>query len=181
MKRLFVAVNLADEVKEELEEVKQSVINLFDMGVGEQVAKWVKKENMHITMQFIGEIKDEQLPEIIKQVEEKVASWRKFKVRIGRVSYGAMDRGVPRLIWAEIDGNKDLECVANILDNKNFKPHITLGRVRQWVWRKIDPEEQPNIEQDLDIKFEVSNIDIMESKLSRTGPVYSIFKKIDLL
>lgn len=178
MSRIFMAINLPERIKQDLEEVKQGIINLFDMGVGEQVAKWVKKENMHITMQFIGEVKKEQIDQIIKNVEQKVASWQKFKVKIGKVSYGAMNRGVPRLIWANINTNKDLECIANILGNDNFKGHITLARVKQWVWKKIEPDERPDIEQSLDIEFEVESIDIMESKLSRTGPEYKILKSI---
>ncbi len=185
MSRVFVAINLTDGVRDKLEEVKRELIDSFDMaveeGAGNQVAKWVKKDNLHITMQFIGEVDNKQIMEGVRLLpEKKIAGWQKFKVKIGCVSYGAKDKGVPRLIWAEIDGNKDLECIAQMLGNKNFKPHITLGRVRQWVWKKIDPEERPNIEQDLSIEFEVKSIDLMESKLSRTGPSYKILKSIKL-
>ena len=56
----------------------------------------------------------------------------------------------------------------------------TLARIKQWVWKRIEPDERPDVERDLDLSFEVGSIDIMESKLKRSGPEYILLKSIKL-
>ena len=56
--RVFIAVNLPDGVKEELLKYKYDV-----------PAKWTKKENIHITLSFLGYVSDERLESILRAVE----------------------------------------------------------------------------------------------------------------
>ena len=178
--RVFIAINLPEEVKQELEKVKQEIIDSFPQGEGDRVGKWVKKENLHITLLFIGEVKDEKISEICDRVKTAVAQWQSFEVKINKVCYDAVSGGVPRLIWAELEKNKDLECIASSLGNKNFKGHITLARIKQWVWQRIEPEERPEIDRGVGLEFKVESVDVMESKLKRAGPEYNILESIKL-
>ena len=65
-------------------------------------------------------------------------------------------------------------------EGRGFTPHITLARIREWEFRKIEPEERPEIEENIDLTFTVESIDVMESELKRGGPVYSIIESHNL-
>jgi len=178
MARIFIAISLPNEIKEELEDIKQNLVNSFPDGVGLAVGKWVKKENLHITMLFIGDADENRIVEVSQKIKEAIEGQVSFKIKINRVGLGAKEKGIPRLIWAEVGESKELESIAKKLGSPNFKAHITLARIKAWQWKQIDPEEMPNVEQDLDIEFETKSIDIMESKLKRTGAEYSLLESI---
>ena len=74
----------------------------------------------------------------------------------------------------------DSEIIDFSLDSKKFSPHITLGRVKKMEWRQIEPEDRQDIEQNLNLKFPVNSIEIMESKLKRNGPEYNILESVKL-
>jgi len=59
-------------------------------------------------------------------------------------------------------------------------PHITLARIRAWDFRKIEPEERPEVNEDISQTFNVSSIELMESKLKRGGPEYIILESYPL-
>jgi len=59
---------------------------------------------------------------------------------------------------------------------RGFSPHITLGRLRQWEFRKIEPEERPNINEEINFGFEVTSIEVMESNLRKGGAEYSVLE-----
>lgn len=189
MKRIFIAVNLPLEIKKQLAELEETIKSAFPDEIRDRVAKWVRPENLHITLLFIGEVRDEELIQIIETVRAAVRGWQSFEVKFKKVCYGPAKAMPPRLIWLETERNKDLECLAESLgqamlkngilrqlENRPFAGHITLARLNVWVWRKIEPEERPEITQELNRAFPVNSIDIMESALKRTGPEYIILK-----
>jgi len=62
----------------------------------------------------------------------------------------------------------------------NLSPHITLGRIKTWQFRQIEPEERSEINEDIDLDFEVNSIEIMESQLKKTGPDFTILESCPL-
>ena len=200
MKRIFIAINLPEQVKSALYAIEKEIQGSFPEEAGRGVAKWVKPENLHITLLFIGEVREEKIEEICEKVKQTAAQSQPFKIQLKKACYGAVSRGparnaspassakrsfagwrsdaggVPRLIWAKIENNKSLKQITKSLGNQTFKPHITLARIKQWAWKNIEPDEQPNIEQNLDIAFEAKSIEVIESKLKPKGPEYNILK-----
>jgi 2'-5' RNA ligase len=69
-----------------------------------------------------------------------------------------------------------LERVKFRPENKGFVLHITLARIREWEWKKIEPEERPEINEELDLIFTVESIEVMESELKRGGPEYTVIE-----
>ena len=95
------------------------------------------------------------------------------------------------MVWVFGEENKPLEEIRRKIkqgvlstdrENESFLSHITLGRITQWVFRKINPEEVPNINDEIPINFEIliDSIDIMESELKKGGAKYTILKTIKL-
>ena len=61
-----------------------------------------------------------------------------------------------------------------------FSPHITLGRIKTWEWKNIEPEERPEVKEDIDLNFQVDSIEVMESQLKKSGAEYAILESFQL-
>lgn len=95
LKRLFVAVELPDAVKEELEFVSKHFeeIELFK-------GKFTEKENFHITLNFIGEVEQDYISEIDNALKEVCANSGFASLK----NLGVLpSRRVPRVLFADLD------------------------------------------------------------------------------
>lgn len=194
MKRIFIAINLPEEIIVKLASVQQEIIGMYPENLGMKVAKWVKKENLHITLCFIGEVEDKAILRANEVLKERVKNHGPISIIFNRACYGPAGKMPPRLVWVEIEENPLLSELAKTVksamvarsilerpDKRPFQGHITLGRIREWQWKHINPEERPDIEQDLGIEFEVKSIELMESVLRREGAEYAILKSFNFI
>ena len=131
MPRLFVAIDLPATVRQQLADLKLDLPG----------ARWVRAEQMHLTLRFIGEVADDFAQEVKASLQAiKSAS---FNVRLQGVGYFP-PRRAPRVLWvglaedqAEIQRLKQLyERVEQQLvsigvepEKRAFSPHITLARL----------------------------------------------------
>ena len=178
-KRIFIAINLSENIKKSLANHQKDWPEL--------PAKWTKQENIHITLVFLGDVLDEEIPDIYKLVKEMVSKYNSFDISLNKICYGPLDKKPPRMVWALGQEVKELSSLKMELDrglgiseNRRFTPHITLARIRKWDWRKIEPEERPEIDQDINLSFPVDSIEIMESKLKKGGPDYQELSSFNL-
>jgi 2'-5' RNA ligase len=184
--RIFIAINLPEEIKRELEK--------FQSKWPELPIRWTKPENLHITLAFLGYLSDEELLEVLKITKEVAQRHQPFSVNLIKVCYGPPKKP-PRMIWVEGEksielGNlqKDLENslfsapikISTEPENRPYTLHITLGRIRQWEFRQIEPEERPDVGTDISLSFDVNSIEIMESNLKRGGPEYTVLETCSL-
>lgn len=182
--RIFIAVNLPDATKEQLFE--------FQKKWRELPCRWIKKENLHITLVFLGYVSDEGLPNILKVIKEVSTKQVSFAINLTKICYGPPKKPA-RMVWAEGEKSEELgklqKDLENVLfsssikgtvekKNRGFAPHITLGRIRQLEFRQIDPEERPEIDENISISFEVKSIELMESHLSKGGAEYIVLERM---
>jgi len=173
--RIFVAINLPQDIKEKLVE--------YQAKWPELPVRWTEKENLHITLEFLGDLTDEELIELCQKTTEIASEKKTFAVHLNKICYGPPNkkppysmsssrsfqrssRGTPRMVW--VTGEKIKEF--------NIAPHITLGRIKTWEFRRLELEERPQIAEDIDLTFEVASIEVMESDLKREGPEYVILE-----
>ena len=202
--RIFIAINLPENIKKKLVEYQKKWPEL--------PVRWTKPDSLHITLAFLGYLKDEELVEICKITREVASRHTSFEVRLNKISYGPNGKkpprppkfsetvtseednnglrkfGRPRMIWAAGEKSEEFTALKNDLDKllassegRQFSLHITLGRIRQWEWRRIEPEDRPEVEEEIDLLFPVNSIEIMESVLKRGGPKYNIIESINLV
>lgn len=152
--RIFIAINLPEEVKKEL--------SYYQEKWPELPIRWTKKDNLHITLEFLGYIADEEILRVCQNVRELALKYKPFSITLNKICYGPPNKKPPRMIWAIGGKVKEFDLL----------PHITLGRINAWEWRKIEPEELPQVEEDVNLTFEVNSIEVMESVLKRGGPEY---------
>ena len=193
MKRLFIAINLPEKVKDELEENIKEISGLFPEESRRGVASWVEREKLHLTLLFIGGVRDENIPAVCEAARAVAEKHGPFDIQLKRICYGPPRKIPPRLIWLELVKNEHLTVIANELkermseaglltkfEDRPFSAHITLARIKAWQWRKIEPDEQPDIERDISLNFEAKSIEVMESVLKRSGAEYAILERISL-
>lgn len=195
-RRVFLAINLPENIKKKLAD--------YEKKWPEIPAKWVKEYNLHVTLVFLGNIRDEDLLDIIKKTENVCRNHRSFQISINKVCYGPNGKNHFKMIWATGNGSEELRNLAADLEksllsgiNQNiekylaipkkkkdvgrpFSLHITLARIKQFQLNRMEKEEIPNIDEDIDLNFDVNSIEVMESELKKSGPSYIILESIPL-
>lgn len=184
--RVFIAINLPEDIKKELISHQLKWMEL--------PIRWTKKNNLHITLAFLGYLREEEIVGTIKIMKEIVSKYQPFLINLKKIVYGPTDKKPPRMIWVEGEGSEKLGKLQRDLNNalsglsleprggseKAYIPHITLGRLRQWEFRAIESEEKPEVNEEINLSFEVNSVDIMESRLKRGGREYLILESFSL-
>ncbi|MEA2086942.1 MAG: RNA 2',3'-cyclic phosphodiesterase [Candidatus Caldatribacteriota bacterium] len=184
--RSFIAVNLNPEIKEYLASL-QAALNIPETKI-----KWVGKDNLHLTMKFLGDISSEQR-ELLKSILKEIASQHNpFIIKLSSNIGTFPTYQMPRIIWVGIkEGINELKELYNSIEDnlvnqgfpredKDFHGHITIGRVKFIRDKTNFIQILKRIEVN-NFTQEVGSIDLMESKLTPSGPIYNITAKFPLL
>jgi 2'-5' RNA ligase len=185
-RRIFVAIDISQTVRTACGRHIDNLRNSYpDVRVG-----WENLEKLHITMKFLGNTDAPLYGELQTGLAEIAAKHSPFSLRISRP--GVFPRASrPRVLWIGLDDRPgavmplyaELENLCEKLgyarELKAFRPHITIGRVR-------DPDKasalaEAHLRAKLEpVEFEVSDIVIYESNLQPTGSVYSVLSTAKL-
>ena len=185
--RLFVAINLPADVKEKISGALEPLAAAVQR---EQAAvRWVKPEQLHFTLKFLGECLQTQVPSLIKELEKAVVETKPFSMALG-MPENFPERGKPQIIWVKpSEGTAEIvELAARVeaaceklgfaRDKRVFTPHMTLGRVtsvrfpdklRQIVHQTGFPA---------DGTLPVDAVGLIRSILAPAGPTYTMLKTI---
>jgi 2'-5' RNA ligase len=145
--------------------------------------KWVKKENLHITLKFFGETeKNNLIEEKMRNLENEISA---FDISLKGV--GAFpDLKKAKILWVGVEkGKGSLSQLFSITENevaalgferekRNFHPHITFARVKKGKY---------SLTRDIDFSFGpfwVEEISLFKSTLTPNGPIYEILSEIPL-
>lgn len=189
-KRVFIAINLPEEIKNILASKQEEIEENFQsFGENFHPIRWTKKENLHITIEFLGYLNKEEIEKVKRVLSEISNKFSPFKIKLGELTYAPEKEKIPRMIWVIGDRNEVLSSIKEKLDRdlareigfrperREFNIHITLGRIRKWEFKVIPLEERPSLEKNLDLEFKAKSLDLMESKLSPRGPKYFLLEK----
>jgi len=171
--RVFLAADLSKEVRKALGEVQRALRPVSD------TARWVAPESIHITLKFLGEVREQGLDEI----HEGLAglSWKPFTVRVHGIGFFPGTRS-PRVLWAGMEA-PTMEGLAEQLDTRmerlgfekerrKFRPHITLARARDTRMDSSLVTAGSQFEEHEFGSFLVDRIFLFKSNLKPTGAVY---------
>jgi len=183
--RTFIAVELLQEIKENLKDIQE------ELKRANADLKWVKPENIHLTLKFLGSIPVQWIAEISDELKRGLTDFGSFSIEIAKLG-SFPEKGKPRVIWAGISkGSEDLfrlqEKVEDSLrkfnfpqEDREYTPHLTIGRVKGP--KNIDRlQELIKTKNDLQLgSMIVEDISIIRSDLKPDGPVYTTLKKVEL-
>lgn len=132
--RAFIALDLDHDLKKTLYSVQNNIKCSALKG------SWVKDENFHLTLKFLGEI-DQPMLESIGQVLDPIPQNNSYiSLKLGRLGYFNKSRDRYGVIWIDVEGEihklnriydiieEGLEPLGFRREKRPFKPHITLGR-----------------------------------------------------
>jgi 2'-5' RNA ligase len=174
--RLFFAVNFSDRIKNILYEIS-SQLQKFNEPV-----KYEPIEKLHLTLLFLGNVEESLIKELNQgatEISKKFFTSELYFDKLGVFK----NLNSPRVIWIGTKENHELRklsehlrLLANELkieiDEKEFSPHITLGRVKG----KLSSEFLEYLKSFSFEPFtaEVNSFELMESKLEPSGSKYFV-------
>jgi len=178
-RRIFIAINLPEEVRKKLIDYQQKWDNLDPA-----LIKWVKKDNLHITLVFIGYVTDDEMYEICQMIKEVAKNHRSFMINLERIILGPPDK-TPRIFWVQGEKSEELGKLQGDLEERieqrhggrhAFRPHITLARFKYPLVKSL-PQK---VDDEFKAQIPVETIEVMQSNLKRSGAEYSVLESIEL-
>jgi 2'-5' RNA ligase len=180
--RCFIAIEIPDAVKKEIAEVAD-ILKKYDADI-----KWVAVENLHVTLKFLGNTPEKSLPEIRESLLKAVSLFQSFYIKINGTGVFP-NRKFPRVIWIGVEDGETLPKLASDIDisvsllgykkeEREFKPHLTLGRVRSRKGTASVVNELDNFRDKEFGNFVVDRIRLMRSELKPKGPEYSCIYEV---
>jgi 2'-5' RNA ligase len=147
-------------------------------------AGWVKPQNIHLTLKFLGDIKTGDIDDVGSAMKAAAEGWAPFALTAGGIGFFPGIKQ-PRVIWVGVGGQiqplfalqrnlEDRLAAAGFpKDKRSFKGHLTLGRLRD----RPDPAVIGRILQSYSdfgkAEFAVHRIVLFKSDLKPSGAVYS--------
>lgn len=182
--RCFIAIELPEAVKSALslieEEFKKTRADV----------RWVNPNNIHLTLKFLGNIKEEITEKIKMLIEQICSNYKPFSIEIKDIGMFPNKKS-PRVLWVGVEYNELLKTLQNEIDNamaslgferesRKFTPHLTLGRFRSARVNELFQEAIKLHEKDSFGSINVESISLMRSDLNPAGARYTKIADISL-
>jgi len=193
MVRTFVAVELPADIRGRLADTQAQLRGAI--GGAERAVRWSRADGVHLTLQFLGDVPSGSIHAILGGVRAGCAGATPIGLLLGSVgAFPTVEK--PRVLWLGLNGDavhlQTLQTgIARQLGalgyqpDKPFKPHITLGRVREHVSK----DELAGISRALQMvagkstqhpSFTVHEVSLMKSDLQPAGAVYTALGVVEL-
>jgi 2'-5' RNA ligase len=181
--RTFIAVDIGKPIRDRAVALQEKLAQASG------AVKWVEPENLHVTLLFLGEVEDREVPTICRVVAEQTQLHPSFPMSIERAGCFPNARR-PRIFWIGVgQGTQELCALHDALEpplldlgcyrreERKYTPHITLGRVKSE--RPADQLAAALAKQAgwQGGQVVVREILVMSSELTPQGPIYTILSR----
>ena len=181
-KRIFIGIPAGCQIKSILTHIKSAV------NCNPPFIKWVPTENIHLTLSFLGNISNDDIPNLIQFIGKNIAR-NNFQLSIAGTGVFPSTKS-PKVLWLGLDKGIDkltllqhqvAKSISEFKDNdqeNTFIPHITIAKIKQMhgkidVLPFLDTVYSP-------IELEVNSIYMFESQLFPEGVKYTVLNKFPL-
>jgi 2'-5' RNA ligase len=179
--RLFVALQIPDSTRSDYAKLIDDLRRL-DSKTAKKNPKWVRPENLHVTLKFIGHIDPGKL-DSIRAALANVRSPQAVHLHFRNIGFFS-NASRPRVIWGGMEASENLTPLAHEIDQqlatlgfpaekRAFTPHLTLARLDP---PEIAAELRAAIENHVTHDFgelHTSEFHLIESKLKPSGAEYT--------
>jgi len=180
--RVFIAIDIDEEIRAALSDLQRQLQSKVDIKRSD--AKWVNPQNMHLTLKFLGEIRDEKAVEVCNVVKDVAGRHKSFEFDVESV--GCFGGRSARVLWVGCGEKsdelrrlqKDIEQQLALAgwpeEKRQFTGHLTVCRVRN---PKAGVKLAQLSEAYRDYKLGTMAADsvvVYQSRLKPMGPVYIV-------
>lgn len=151
--------------------------------------KWVEYKNLHITLAFLGDTSDDQITAIRQHLPSVVSGYSPFSLLLTCTGAFKSPQN-PQVIWIGMEPAKTLDNLYRDIqqfignmgferDNRPFRPHLTIGRIKGAAQSHNLPE-LIKLSEGVNEKVITETIIFYESMLQPAGPVYKPIEVFNL-
>lgn len=174
--RLFVALQIPSVIRENLATL------LTELRAVSREARWVRPENLHVTLKFLGEAPDARVDRIHAALGN-VRSGQPVTLDFRGLGFFPNEKH-PRVFWAGIDASPNLKKLASDIEaamkdcgipreQRPFSPHLTLARIES---RSLPEKLQTAVAESAQRQFgavHTNEFHLIQSKLKPSGAEYT--------
>ena len=181
MIRLFVALIIPDEIRKEI------FNHCYSLAENPLHYRWEAKEKVHLTLKFIGEVKEELLQQITDELDF-VKNYSAFNCIVSKFGFFFRDNEA-RILWCNLETDESIVSLVDELnerlkkldiemEKRKFKGHLTLLRIKDKLSEKFIKRFK---EYSFDpIKYNANEIALIQSVLKPSGSEYKVLKIYEL-
>lgn len=180
--RAFIAVEIPSPIQIAIDDQTTGLRRSADSSL----VRWVKAGSIHLTLKFLGDVSTSNLPFLTQMLTAEAAQHGGFELQIGTLGCFPSARR-PRVIWIGLQAPVELAVLQRGIEagtrrlgyeaeDRDFSPHLTIGRVRQ----NLSPGDLLRVQRAVEAcpvgrlgKAEVKAVHLIKSDLRPDGPVYT--------
>ena len=177
MQRVFIGIPVDEQSQQHINELLKPIKKL------RQDIRWEPANNRHLTLAFLGDLPVPEVENLLQLFSETYQQETRFEYRLSTLT--RFPEPTSRIIALVDDPTGPLERLFQItrrflernnieLDLKEFRPHVTLGRIKKANRVKTNFDQQTNI------NLAIDKITFYLSTLSESGSIYTKLKETQL-
>lgn len=148
--------------------------------------RWIAQENAHLTLRFLGNTKPRQIEVLRQRLKKVLAPLTAFNITLLQPGpFPTIKR--PKVIAAPVKRNQALEQLVATIEkqvntvgfkpeDRNYRGHITIGRVKRSIPGKELVTETPQ-----SLQTRISSVVLFQSELTPEGSIYTKLDEYPLL
>ena len=186
--RVFIAIDIDEEIRKGIADLQDELKSKVDIKKSD--VKWVNPKNMHLTLKFLGEIKDKAAVEVCNIAKEAAGRHKSFELDVesvgffggksARVLWVGTGKGQENLLELQKDLEQQLDSAGWPAEKRKFSGHLTLCRIRN---SKAGVKLAQMTEGYRDFKLGsilAESVTVYQSELNPSGPVYTVLGNYNL-
>ena len=184
--RSFIAIPLATDIR-------QAAVKLLErLRQPNDGIKWVPTDNLHLTLKFLGEVDNTEVPRVCDVIRQVTATLPPFEISFaGTGGFPQLER--PRILFVGVNDPGSLVAMVSGLESalaelgfkpepRDYRPHLTIGRTRGGS-RRADASVVERLRQEQDLQLGTMTADCVQlfaSFLDKGGPTYQVMDTVEL-
>jgi len=183
--RSFIAIELPLAIRSALAELQRELRRC------NADIRWVKPDNIHLTLKFLGEVREDRIDGIVKGIRDVCGRYGHFRLEVRDLGVFP-NRRSPRVLWVDVSGDgllaglqRDIEEAMALAgfkaEKRGYTPHLTIGRFRS-LKEKDHLFERISQLSDNSLGFmDVKSLALMRSDLGPGGAKYTRVAELPLI
>ncbi|MGD2093463.1 MAG: RNA 2',3'-cyclic phosphodiesterase [Phycisphaerales bacterium] len=186
--RVFIAIDIGEQIRKALDKLQDELRGKADVKKGD--VKWVSPQSIHLTLKFLGEIKDQEVVEICNITKEVADRHSGFELNVGtvgffggksaRVLWVGTGQRCDNLLQLQSDLEQQLDLAGWPKETRKFSGHLTLCRVRN-SRAGIKLAQMTEGYKDFELgTMPADSVTVYQSQLTSKGPIYTVLGNYEL-